>query len=118
MLFTAVIVFREVHKGPEAFVKFYYLPGNYTLKLSIETDAPQHSRMTGLYSVDLTVLGECRLCITYNKCLYLTLFIVPVMLTNHRLFCFIDAIRYIELIGPVIYNVDQRSRLSFEVGGR
>ncbi|NP_001103504.1 transmembrane protein 130 precursor [Danio rerio] len=75
----------EVHKGPEPFVKFYYaLPGNYTLKLSIETDAPQHSRMTGLYSVDLTVL---------------------------------DAIRYVDLIGPVIYNVDQNSRLSFEVGG-
>ncbi|TRZ04494.1 hypothetical protein DNTS_027558 [Danionella cerebrum] len=75
----------ELHKGPEPFVKCYYTsPGNYTLKLSIESRTPQHSRMTGLYAVDLTVL---------------------------------DAIKSIELRGPLIYNVDQSSILSFLVVG-
>ncbi|XP_048026599.1 transmembrane protein 130 isoform X1 [Megalobrama amblycephala] len=75
----------EVRKGSEPFVKCYYtLPGNYTFKLSITTNAPHHSRMTGLYSADLTVL---------------------------------DAIRSIELRGPLIYNVDESSNLSFQVGG-
>ncbi|XP_077057262.1 transmembrane protein 130 [Siphateles boraxobius] len=75
----------EVRKGSSPFLKYYYtLPGNYTFKLSIGTNNPQHSRMTGLYSVDLTVL---------------------------------DAIRSIELRGPLIYNVDESSSLSFHVGG-
>ncbi|XP_056109012.1 transmembrane protein 130 [Rhinichthys klamathensis goyatoka] len=75
----------EVRKGSAPFLKYYYtLPGNYTFKLSIGTNNTQHSRMTGLYSVYLTVL---------------------------------DAIRSIELRGPLTYNVDESSSLSFHVGG-
>uniref|UniRef100_A0A671R3Z4 Transmembrane protein 130-like n=1 Tax=Sinocyclocheilus anshuiensis TaxID=1608454 RepID=A0A671R3Z4_9TELE len=75
----------EVHKGPEPFVKCHYnSSGNYTFQLSIEANTPQNSRLTGLYSVDLTVL---------------------------------DATKTIELRGPLIYNVDQSSSLSFHVGG-
>ncbi|KAK7122827.1 hypothetical protein R3I94_019815 [Phoxinus phoxinus] len=75
----------EVRKGSAPFLNYdYTLPGNYTFKLSIGTNNPQHSRMTGLYSVDLTVL---------------------------------DAIKSIELRGPLIYNVDESSSLSFHVGG-
>uniref|UniRef100_A0A8C2FNT0 PKD domain-containing protein n=1 Tax=Cyprinus carpio TaxID=7962 RepID=A0A8C2FNT0_CYPCA len=48
---------EEVHKGPLPFVKCHYTSsGNYTFQLSIEANTPQHSRLTGLYSVDLTVL--------------------------------------------------------------
>ncbi|RXN04550.1 transmembrane protein 130 [Labeo rohita] len=51
----------EVRKGPESFVECNYtFPGNYTFQLSIETNTPQHSRMTGLYSVDLTVLDAIK----------------------------------------------------------
>uniref|UniRef100_A0A8C1YL77 Transmembrane protein 130 n=1 Tax=Cyprinus carpio TaxID=7962 RepID=A0A8C1YL77_CYPCA len=75
----------EVRKGPEPYVTCHYtLPGNYTFQLSIETNTPQHSRITGLYSVDLTVL---------------------------------DVIKSIELRGPLTYNVDQSSSLSFQIGG-
>ncbi|KAF4106690.1 transmembrane protein 130 isoform X2 [Onychostoma macrolepis] len=75
----------DVRKGPEPFVKCHYTsPGNYTFQLSIEANTPQHSRTTGLYSVNLTVL---------------------------------DAIKSVELRGPLIYNVDQSSNLSFHVGG-
>ncbi|XP_043110104.1 transmembrane protein 130 [Puntigrus tetrazona] len=75
----------EVRKGPEPFVNCHYTsPGNYTFQLSIEANTPQHSRMTGLYSVDLTVL---------------------------------DAIKTVELRGPLIYNVNRSSSLSFHVGG-
>ncbi|XP_026078631.1 transmembrane protein 130 isoform X1 [Carassius auratus] len=51
----------EVRKGPEPFVTYHYtLPGNYTFQLSIEASTPQHSRITGLYSVDLTVLDAIK----------------------------------------------------------
>ncbi|KAK2876586.1 hypothetical protein QQF64_004612 [Cirrhinus molitorella] len=51
----------EVRKGPEPFVECYYtFPGNYTFQLSIETNTPQHSRINGLYSVDLTVLDAIK----------------------------------------------------------
>ncbi len=89
--------FRDVRKGAEPFVKCHYTsPGNYTFQLSIEANTPQHSRMTGLYSVDLTVLGGCRIIISLNW-----LFIVPVVLTCQRFFCFVDAIKSVELRGPL-----------------
>ncbi|XP_051529775.1 transmembrane protein 130 isoform X1 [Myxocyprinus asiaticus] len=75
----------EVLKGPEPFVQCCYTsPGNYTFKLSIRANTTKHSTITGLYSVDLTVL---------------------------------DPIKSIELRGPLNYNVDQSSSLSFQVGG-
>lgn len=74
--------------------------------------------MTGLYSIDLTVLGGCIVIIAYHQCPDLTIYILPVVLTCQRFFCFSDAIRSIELRGPLIYNVDESSSLSFLVGGR
>lgn len=112
------LFFREVRKGSAPFLKYYYtLPGNYTFKLNIGTNNPQHSRMTGLYSVDLTVLGG-RIVIIAYQCPDFTIYILPLVLTCQRFFCFSDAIRSIELRGPLIYNVDESSSLSFLVGGR
>lgn len=69
---------------------YYTLPGNYTFKLSITTNAPQHSRMTGLYSADLTVLGGRIIIITYHQCSDLTIYIVAtsgVNISEILLFC-------------------------------
>ncbi|XP_057214665.1 transmembrane protein 130 isoform X2 [Triplophysa rosa] len=75
----------EVFEGPEPFVQCSYTtPGNYTFKLRIGANITKQSRITGLYTIDLTVL---------------------------------DAIQSIELRGPLSYNVDQSSSLSFHVGG-
>ncbi|XP_051523634.1 transmembrane protein 130-like isoform X2 [Myxocyprinus asiaticus] len=51
----------QVLEGPEPFVQCCYTsPGNYIFKLSIGANTAKHSTITGLYSVDLTVLDAIK----------------------------------------------------------
>ncbi|XP_066520359.1 transmembrane protein 130 isoform X2 [Hoplias malabaricus] len=75
----------HVIKGPEPVLHCHYTSsGNYTFHLTVGANLTRTVRLTGLYSMNLTVL---------------------------------DAITSIELRGPLSFNLDQRSSLSFLIAG-